>query len=225
MPRMEGGARHYAGQSAEERRVERRGRLITAARELMGEVGWAGTSLRAVSARAGLAVRYFYESFPDRDTLLAALFDDVAAELLLVVAERLQSAPPDLRARARAVGVAVMDLIEAEPGLARVALFETPDSPVIRDHRRAAMRQFVGFLAEEGVMDAQATSTRLDREVIAHAVIGAFQELLIAHGENELAVSRDRLVDHAAAIAEAIVTTTPGSRYPTQHSQGTPSKD
>lgn len=205
MPRMARVARHYAGQSAEQRQVERRARLIAAARELLREVGWAGTSLRAVTARAGLAVRYFYESFPDRDALLAALFDDVAGELLVTVAERLASAPEGLPERARTVGHAVLDLLEAEPGLARVALFDTPDSPVIRKHRRAAIRQFVRFLADE-LETATPTPTSLpDREVMAHAIIGAFQELLIAHGEDELTVSRDQLIDQAATIAVAIL--------------------
>ena len=65
-------SRSYGGVSAEERVAARRARLVAAARELLAQAGWRGTSLRAVCARSGLADRYFYESFESRDALLTA---------------------------------------------------------------------------------------------------------------------------------------------------------
>ena len=59
--------RRYGGLTAEERRAERRARLVRAATEIWVAEGWAAVSMRAVCARAGLTDRYFYEEFGNRE--------------------------------------------------------------------------------------------------------------------------------------------------------------
>src|SRR5262245_13115694 len=72
--------RDYDGKTAAERVTERRERLIAAGFELFGELGYAGTSIRAVLRRSGLQDRYFAESFADLDSLLAAVYDRILEE-------------------------------------------------------------------------------------------------------------------------------------------------
>ena len=209
---MKRGGRAYGGKSGSERRDERRARLIAAGRALLRRHGWARTSVRAVCAETGLADRYFYESFADRDELLAAVFDDVADDAVRAVGAALAGSRPSLRARARAAVEALFDLLDAEPGTARIVLFETPDSPVVRRHRRAALRRFVALIAEQGRhVDRRKVPGPVDRELTAHALIGAMQELLTAADHGEIQVSRGRLVDHAVAIAEAAAFVRSGS--------------
>lgn len=197
--------RAYRGKSGDERAAERRARLIAAGRSLLRSGGWARTSVRAVCARAGLADRYFYESFPDRDGLLAVVFDQVAGEAVAGVAEALTRESANPAARARAAVEAVLDRLGAEPGTARVALFETPDSPVIRRHRRSAVRRFVALIGDQAaILYGSAASLAIDRELTAHALVGAFQELLTAVDHGEIKVSRARLVSYAVALAEAV---------------------
>ncbi|HEY0227294.1 MAG TPA: TetR family transcriptional regulator [Mycobacterium sp.] len=69
--------RDYDGKTADERVAERRARLIDAGLEVFGEHGYAGTSIRAVLRQSGLRDRYFGESFPDLDSLLAAVYDQL----------------------------------------------------------------------------------------------------------------------------------------------------
>ncbi len=68
-----------------EHRVAQRQALITAAEELIQEEGVAAVTPRSVGERAGLARSSFYEYFPSKDDLLAAIairaFDDWAAEV------------------------------------------------------------------------------------------------------------------------------------------------
>ena len=71
----QGTAGTYGGRSAEARRIERRLRLLAAAREVWGTDGWAAVTMRGVCGRAGLVDRYFYESFSDRDALLGTVWD------------------------------------------------------------------------------------------------------------------------------------------------------
>src|SRR3546814_9800124 len=83
MHSMTSGARRYGGASAEERAAERRSRLLAAGLELMGTRGLVGATVRGVAEEAGVAARYFYESFPTVDDLHLAVFDEIAQEALV----------------------------------------------------------------------------------------------------------------------------------------------
>jgi AcrR family transcriptional regulator len=71
------GRRSFRGVSADQRRDERRARLVLAAIKLFGTHGFHRTTVRDVCLEAKLTERYFYESF----TNLAALFAVVHAQI------------------------------------------------------------------------------------------------------------------------------------------------
>jgi AcrR family transcriptional regulator len=71
------GRRSFRGLSADQRRDERRERLVLAAIKLFGTHGFHRTTVRDVCLEAKLTERYFYESF----TNLAALFAVVHAQI------------------------------------------------------------------------------------------------------------------------------------------------
>ena len=66
--------RTYKGASNEERRTERRQKLLDAAMKVYGAVGYHGATVKAICAEAGLTERYFYESFEKGEALLAAAY-------------------------------------------------------------------------------------------------------------------------------------------------------
>ncbi|MEV0061135.1 TetR/AcrR family transcriptional regulator [Nocardia sp. NPDC050718] len=74
---MTGVVRPYRGVAAETRREQRRKDLIDACLDLVDESGVGAVTAEAISARAGLSKRYFYESFRDRDAILIAAIDSV----------------------------------------------------------------------------------------------------------------------------------------------------
>ncbi|MDT7643129.1 MAG: hypothetical protein QOC75_129, partial [Pseudonocardiales bacterium] len=76
-----GVVRPYRGVSADERRTERRQRLVTACLDLVGEGGVSTVTAQAVAERAGLTRRYFYESFADRDAVLVEALDGMFSTL------------------------------------------------------------------------------------------------------------------------------------------------
>ena len=49
--------------------------------ELFGTVGYASTSVRAVSAAASLNSRYFYESFSSREDLLYSVYQRIVTDI------------------------------------------------------------------------------------------------------------------------------------------------
>lgn len=69
-----GGLRRYGGRGGEERRAERRERLLDAGLACYGEVGYHAATVRMICARAGLTERYFYESFANGEDLLCAVY-------------------------------------------------------------------------------------------------------------------------------------------------------
>ena len=85
-----------------DRRAERRQLLVDAAYRIFGEGGEQALSVRSVCRETGLNSRYFYESFPDVDALLGAVYDGVSAELAAAVDAAMAAAGASLRARTRA---------------------------------------------------------------------------------------------------------------------------
>src|SRR5581483_423913 len=116
--------RRYGGKTLDERRAERRERLLDAGLELFGTRGFAQTTIEQICATAGLNPRYFYEQFPTRESLLGAVYarhvEAVAAEVLAAV----RRAPPDPVERLRAGLEAFLDGSLADERAARVNYFE-----------------------------------------------------------------------------------------------------
>jgi AcrR family transcriptional regulator len=67
-------ARSYGGLALEDRVAARRARFIEAGIELFGTQGFRGATVRGICAAAGLTDRYFYESFPTLEALLAEVY-------------------------------------------------------------------------------------------------------------------------------------------------------
>ncbi len=74
--------RVYGGVSADQRREERRQRLIDAGLELFGTRGVAAVGIVDICAEAKLTKRYFYENFASVDELAAAVFEQVTDRLV-----------------------------------------------------------------------------------------------------------------------------------------------
>lgn len=62
-----------------------RARLLTAAVEVVSELGYGGMSTARVSARAGVSRKTFYDLFSDREDCFLAVFDDAVARIAAVV--------------------------------------------------------------------------------------------------------------------------------------------
>ena len=80
--------------------------------ELFGTLGYARTSVRAVSAAASLNSRYFYESYRSREDLLYAVYQRIVTDIFTQTAEatalNCSSAGSRLIADARSGGISAM---------------------------------------------------------------------------------------------------------------------
>lgn len=140
-------AKRYRGSSAEERRAERRDKLICAAVEVYGERGYRDATVKAVCEAAGLTERYFYEGFANSEALLAAAFDEVSGGLLDKIEQAGQAIGAPGETRVAAMLGAYFEALRREPTAARVFLVEIGGvSAEVDQALDAALKRFTGLL-------------------------------------------------------------------------------
>jgi AcrR family transcriptional regulator len=173
--------RAYGGLSPGERRDDRRERLLEAALAVFGTRGFAASTIDAIAVEAGVALRHFYEAFPDRQALLRAAYDRVIEETFEAVTGALLRAGADPRDRARASLEAFLHAYLDDPRRGRVACIEIVGvSAELERHRRSVIHRFAAFVAAD--LDALAAAGRLakrDFRFAGVAIVGAVNELVI----------------------------------------------
>src|ERR1700761_6064960 len=119
----------------EDRAAARRAALIETGVELLGTVGAAGVTVRAVCRGAKLTERYFYESFDSRDALLRAVHAQVAEEARQAIVAAVAAAAPRAPERVAHSAVAAFTaFLEADPRRGRVLLSESFTDSVLAQH-------------------------------------------------------------------------------------------
>jgi len=171
--------------------------------ELLGTVGWSGTSVRAVCQGARLNPRYFYESFEDLDALVVAVYDRVIVELTEAVLAAIDGAPEPPAEQLRAIVAATVAFVDDDRRRARVLYVEALGNEALNRRRIDTGHEVVAFVQAFG----QAREDDHLGAVAASIVVGGFSELLVAWIEGRLALSRTQVIDDATtlflALAEA----------------------
>jgi AcrR family transcriptional regulator len=200
--------RPYRGISAEARRAERRARLIEAGLDVLGHEGIAGTTMKAVCARAGLTERYFYENFRDRDELLVAVVDDVAREIDEAMLKTVPLSPPDLLERARAAAGAFVAVLTEDPRKAR-AFLEAVGTDALRERQAEGVRKYAALLAgqmrELHGLGAARFKGRL--HVATLVLVGGVAQAVASWLDGTIQLSREELVDEIARLCVAAADT------------------
>jgi AcrR family transcriptional regulator len=196
----------YGGVPADERRAQRRERLLAAGLEILGTRGWSQMSVRGVCREAKLSSRFFYESFSDLDALAIAVFDEIQARASERMLEAVAAAGSAPAAQARAaIGTFVYELTE-DPRRGRVVVVEALSSEPLMRRRLSAMRDMTRLIAGLG----RATyhpPPEADRlvDVTATLLAGGIAELLVAWMDGSLDVDRDTLIEDCSALFMATV--------------------
>lgn len=139
--------RRYGGRGGEERRAERRERLLDAGLAVFGEVGYHGATVRLICAGAGLSERYFYESFANSEDLLCAVYERHMALQAERIAAAVQAAPRAPDAMIAAGLDAFLALAKESPAGARVQFVEVLGvSPRVDRLYRKAIETFAQLL-------------------------------------------------------------------------------
>jgi AcrR family transcriptional regulator len=193
------GRRAYGGRSAEEREEERRRKLLDAGLELIGNRGWAETSVRGVYQHAGVSPRFFYESFDNLDALAVAVFDEIVDDVTGRVITAIDDAGDDPEEQARAALRTLVEAAEEDPRRARVVFVEALGSEPLARRRRQMVHDLADIIGALG----EAGGEPLGR-MTAAVVAGGLVELLVARLDGSLDVTEDEFVEDGAALVVGI---------------------
>ncbi len=186
--------RTYLGATPDERRKERRTRLLEAALDVIGTGGLGALTMTQVAGRAGLTERYFYESFSDRDALVREVFSECLADVDRRIIAALVACKPTLEARAGATAEALVAVLTDDPRKARLFV-EASGSEVLGPLRRAALVRYSKHLATHiGEGAALTKASRASLAVSTRMIVGGLAEALQGWVDGSLDVSKDALV-------------------------------
>lgn len=196
--------RPYGGVDATERLARRRARLLEAGLHLLGtHADPAEVTVRGICQHAGLATRYFYESFTDKDHLIGAVFDRVIAQLAATTQAAVAAAPPAEQNRA---GLAnIVGTIEADPRIGRLMFSSAvPHAAVLR--KRQESDAFFAMLSGQHVESVLGRSAGAGIAALSHFVVGGVRHTMSAWLAGEVELTASQLVDQLSAIVDAFAT-------------------
>lgn len=188
-------ARRWGGTTLADRRAARRDSLLEAGLDLLGAEEPSTLSVRAVCRHSQLTERYFYESFAERDELVAAVYDLVADEArrTLVEATAGLARPADI---ARAAVDSMVRLIVDDPRKGRVLLVTPYTEPTLAERGLRTIPEGVTLIRAQ----LSSRTSAPERDLIATGYMGALMGLFHAYLAGQLAVTRDQLVEHCVRL-------------------------
>lgn len=165
--------RRYRGQAIEDRRAERRQRLLEAGLSVFGEAGYHGATVRSICAAAGLTERYFYESFANSEDLLCAVYEAHMVLQQQRIMAAVLAAPREPRLMVEAGLRAFFELAREVPAAARVQFVEVLGvSPRVDKLYRQAIENFAQMMRTLNLQMPQGGGLR-DDETLSIGLVGA----------------------------------------------------
>ena len=193
----DGQNKSYGGQSASERRAERRQRLIQAAVEVYGGVGFKNASVRLICRTAGLTERYFYEAFPSSEALLVAACDSVNEDLMAAVRRASESANSPDEAPSRMVAE-FFRFLGDNPEKARLFLVEVRGIGPEVDKVIARWRGHFDDLLLETL------GAQHEDRFLARGIIGGLGHIALAWTEEHRSTPMDQVINSALRLSEPL---------------------
>jgi AcrR family transcriptional regulator len=185
--------RPYGGVDARDRIAERRRRLLDAGLELLGSSDDPPElTVRAICAQAGISMRYFYESFTDKDELVAAVFDGVSADIAATTQAAIAAAPSKEQNRAGITNLVAT--IAGDPRIGRLLFNAQLSAPVVA-RKRAGLGGFFAMLSGQHVTAAYGVPEDERVKAVSHFVVGGVTQTLSAWVSGDLGLEQAEVVD------------------------------
>jgi AcrR family transcriptional regulator len=174
-------ARTYGGVAPEQRRADRRERLLLAGLELFTSAGFRQTKITEVCARAGVSTRNFYEEFAGKDDVLRTLHDRINSLVLDHVTAALDEvADADAMTRIATLLDVFIATVTADPRMPRLNYVEAVGvSAELEAQHQVWVDRWANFIAAEASRAAEhGVAPVRDYRLTAIALVGASTGLL-----------------------------------------------
>jgi AcrR family transcriptional regulator len=199
--------RSYRGASADERRDERKRKLIEAGVKVIGRDGYPATTVRAVCAEAGLTERYFYEAIGDRERLLGAVYEHLVKQTQAQIGQTILAAgnaPPAELARLALRGY--FSAMRDHPDAARILLFEVLGvSPEVTRLSQRAIADFAMLIRMTARRLPQLTMQEKQEDLVTAGLVGSVVFIAMTWFLEGYKRDIDDVVDSAMSIFNAVV--------------------
>jgi AcrR family transcriptional regulator len=194
-------ARPYRGVDAADRLASRRAKLLEAGLDLLGGHDAPELTVRGVCRSAGVAARYFYESFADKDEFVAAVFDWVIADLAATTQAAVAAAPPEEQTRA---GMAnLVRTIGGDPRVGRL-LFSAQLANAVLVRKRVESGALFAMLSGRHVESALRVPESDRIKAAAHFVVGGVAQTISAWLAGAVRLDPDQLIDQLASLLDEL---------------------
>lgn len=199
--------RPYRGVGAGERVAGRRRALLDAGLELLGAAGKdpAELTVRAICGQAGLGVRYFYESFTDKDQFVGAVFYSVIAEIAATTQAAVSSAPPDEQARAAMANI--VRTVSADTRIGRLLFNVELSNTVIVRKRAESSALFAALLFAHAGAHGAVENDRV--KAASHFTVGGVGQTISTWLSGDVKLDHHELVDVLAAMIDQLAAMPP----------------
>lgn len=163
-----------------QRRAVVRERLVAEATGIVASAGWAGATVAAVAATAGISTGAVYQHFPSKGALDAEVFRRAAQREIDVLNAVLTAARPARSADRLAHGVGVFARRAVRGRQLAYALIAEPADPLVLTERLVYRQRYLrlfAHLVDEGVRAGEMAPQ--DARVTAAALTGGVAEVLV----------------------------------------------
>ncbi len=207
VPADERKGRQYRGLAEDERREERRQRLIATGLELFATRGYVRTPIEYLCEVSHVTTRHFYELFSSKEELLKAVLDRVMDGARSAVANALSAGYEDTVERARAGLSAFVHAYLDDPRHARIVLVETVGvSEEMEIYRQELLREFARVIeAEVQELMRRGVVAERDRSIGSVAMAGAVNQVLIDWVYTDDPPPVQRVIDELVELFEVVL--------------------
>lgn len=195
--------RTYGGVDGDRRKARRRAQLIEAGLERLGTSGGEQLTVRGVCQQAGLATRYFYESFTDRDALARAVFDHVVERVAESTLAAVAAAGDGTRTKIAAGVGNIVRTIGADQRIGRLLFSTAPASELFAARRHESTVWFARLLGQQA-REHYGETTRTD--VTSQFVVGGFAQVLTAWLDGGLALDEVAVIEYCTELFASVAT-------------------
>lgn len=190
--------RSYNGLATAERVSQRRRRLLEVGLDMLGDPdGPQDLTLRTVCSRSGLAQRYFYESFADKDEFAAAIYDWALHGLIAGAQSAVAGVPPADQARAGVTNL--VRAISADRRIGQLLFSPNQISPVLVRKRFESTTLFVSLFAQH-LRETFHPDNDSGLPVLAQFLVGGMGQALAAWLNGGMSITEDDLIEQLIAI-------------------------
>lgn len=201
MGRM-GQVRPYRGVDAPQRVAERRRRLLEAGLDLLGAHHTpADLTVRAICSQSGLAARYFYESFTDKDEFVGAVFDWVIADIVATTQAAVAAAPA--REQSRQGMANIVRAISDDVRVGRLLFSARLDNAVVV-RKRAESGALFALLSGQHAGVALQLDPNERIKAAGHFVVGGVAQTLSAWLAGDLRFTPTQLAAQLGALIDRL---------------------